>query len=551
CGMHVSGPTWPSVGDRSGAYQPKAAATSARLRTLDRAAGLTGIGPAALRQDPAANIRGGAALLAAAQKKLGRPLSSDPAQWYGAVARYSGADDRTTAATYANDVYEVIRSGATRTTDNGQRIVLPASPRVSPDTAQVRRLGLRAAAKGRAECPSSVACEWVPAPYKEFGDADPPDYGNHDLADRGSQDIEYIIIHDTEGAWNGVLKMVQDPAYVSWQYTLRSSDGHIAQHVRNRDVAWHAGNWYTNAKSIGLEHEGFLASPDAWYTEAMYRSSARLVRYLSEKYDIPLNRQHILGHDNVPGPTAKTISGMHTDPGPYWDWAHYFELLGREFRPTAGPDSDVVTILPEYSRNQPPFVDCEKKGKVCAPHGSAAVRLHTEPREDAPLVQDPGTHPGGGASTKGVNDIGARATTGQQFAVAARKGDWTAIWFLGRKAWFLDSDRQRASVNSRGFVATPKEGLDEVPVYGRAYPEEEAYPDYIDPQPLEPLPYRFRAGQAYVVGLKVAGEYYWATTFDPEDHEMVQGEEEFYQIQLGHRIAYVKADDVDVERPRG
>ena len=46
-----------------------------------------------LRRDPAANVAGGAALLAAAQKQLGRPLSSDPADWYGAVARFSGADD--------------------------------------------------------------------------------------------------------------------------------------------------------------------------------------------------------------------------------------------------------------------------------------------------------------------------------------------------------------------------------------------------------------------------------------------------------------------------
>ena len=29
---------------------------------------------------------------------------------------------------------------------------------------------------------------------------------------------------------DGVLKLVQDPTYVSWNYTLRSTDGLIAQH---------------------------------------------------------------------------------------------------------------------------------------------------------------------------------------------------------------------------------------------------------------------------------------------------------------------------------
>ena len=34
-----------------------------------------------------------------------------------------------------------------------------------------------------------------------------------------------------------VLDLVQDPTYVSWQYSLRSADGHIAQHVLAKDVA--------------------------------------------------------------------------------------------------------------------------------------------------------------------------------------------------------------------------------------------------------------------------------------------------------------------------
>jgi hypothetical protein len=343
------------------------------------------------------------------------------------VARYSGADDTATASTYAREVFDVIRGGEARTTDSGHRMVLPASPGLAADTAQAGLLGLRSADPGRTECPRTVACEWIPAPYQEFGEGEKRDYGNHDKADRPrSQKIDYIVIHDTEATWDTTLKLVQDPTYVSWQYSLRSSDGHIAQHVPNKDVAWHAGNWFVNSKSIGLEHEGFLKAPDAWYTEAMYRTSARLVRYLAGKYDIPLDRQHILGHDNVQGPTAKTIPGMHTDPGPYWDWAHYFRLLGAPLHATAGPrgggsPGGLVTILPEYARHQPLYTGCEKAGQPCPPHGSGAVRLHTGPSEDAPLVKDPGLRPDGAGSTTGVNDTGARASTGQRFAVPSVK----------------------------------------------------------------------------------------------------------------------------------
>lgn len=520
---------------------PRIGEIPARLRTLPMAAELTGLRPEQLRTDPAANVAGGAALLAAAQKELGAPLSSDPADWYGAVARFSGADDTATATAYANDVYDVLRTGQKRATDAGQLIALAAQPRLSPDTGQLRRAGLRTLDATQTECPPTVSCEWVPAPYEEFGDGD---YGNHDLGDRpASPGIDYIVIHDTEGAWEGVLTMVQDPTYVSWQYTLRSTDGHIAQHVKAKDVAWHAGNWYVNAKSIGLEHEGFLARPDAWYTEAMYRSSARLVTYLAKKYGIPLDRQHILGHDNVPGPTTSTISGMHTDPGPYWDWRHYFELLGRPFEPTAGPNGGLVTIRPDYATNRPRYTGCVSAGLPCADHGSSAVRLYSGPGESYPLIKDPGL---GSTPTTGVNDLSSRVSTGQQYAVAGRDGDWTAIWYLGQKAWFKNPRTKPTAVNATGLVVTPKDGLKSVPVYGRAYPEAAAYPTDVPAQAVSPLPYTVPAGQRYAVGDKLPGEYYYAVTFDGASHRGVVGKDLYYEIQFGHRVGFVRAADVRV-----
>ncbi|MEU0409326.1 peptidoglycan recognition family protein [Streptomyces griseorubiginosus] len=520
---------------------PRLSEVPARLETLPKAAGLTGLSAGELRTDPVANIAGGAALLAAAQKDLGEPLSADPADWYGAVARFSGADDTATAAAYADDVYEVLRTGEARTTDAGQQIALAAQPGLAPDTSQLARAGLRKPKAGDTECPKTVSCEWIPAPYEEFGDND---YGNHDLGNRpAAQSIKYIVIHDTEGAWEGVLNLVQDPTYVSWNYSLRSTDGHIAQHVKAKDVAWHAGNWYINAKSIGLEHEGFLANPDAWYTEAMYRSSARLVKYLSAKYGIPLDRQHILGHDNVPGPTTSTVSGMHTDPGPYWDWRHYFELLGRPFKATAAKQGGLVTIRPDYATNQPRYTGCVTSGQPCAAHGSSEVRLYSAPDESSPLISDVGV---GRPPTIDVNDLSSRVSTGQQYAVAGRDGDWTAIWYLGQKAWFKNPRTSPTAVAAAGLVVTPKAGLDSVPVYGRAYPEASAYPAGVPAQAVSPLPYKVLKDQKYVVGDKVPGEYYYAVTFSTDSHKVVVGKDLYYEIQYGHRVAFVRAADVDL-----
>jgi N-acetyl-anhydromuramyl-L-alanine amidase AmpD len=525
-----------------------------RLRTVERAAKLTGLAKKDLRESNAANVRGGAALLAAAQKKLGRPLSSDPADCFGAVAAYPAASDKASGVAFANDVFQVVRSGERRTTDGGQQVALKAEPSLRADESQAAgssEKGLRASeGADKPECPRSVSCEWLPAPYEEYKDEEgETTYGNHDKSRRPeSASVDYIIVHDTEGEWDTVMDLIQDPTYVSWNYSLRSSDGHIAQHVRGKDAAWHAGNWYVNAKSVGLEHEGFLAEPDAWYTEAMYRSSARLVKYLSAKYDIPLDRQHILGHDNVPGVTTATIKGMHTDPGPYFDWQHYFTLLGKPFAQGPERDSAMVTIRPDYDKHQPVYTGCDDSSGPCPAHGSGAVRLHTEPNADSPLVKDEGLHPGGEASTTGVNDTGARASTGQQYAVADRKGDWTAVWYLGEKAWFHNPKDQPTAVPARGKLIVPKDGQDEIPVYGRAYPEKEAYPEGVPAQEISPLPYKVKAGQKYPVGLKARGEYLYAKEFDPkaEKFKVVRGDLTYYQIQLGHRVAFVKADDVRV-----
>ncbi|MDX3078461.1 peptidoglycan recognition family protein [Streptomyces sp. MI02-7b] len=520
-----------------------ARALPAALTTLDRAARLTGLRAADLRQHASANVQGGAALLAQAQKSSGAPLSSDPAQWYGAVARYSGADDTATAASFADDVFQVIRDGIARTTDDGQQVALAAHPGLTPHRAQVHTLGLHDTDRDGTECPWTVACEWLPAPYTEYGDKN---YGNHDLADRPhDQSIDYIVVHDTEATWDTSLQLVQKPDYLAWHYTVRSADGHIDQHVRTKDVGWHAGNWYVNAKSIGVEHEGFLTDPGTWYTEAMYRASARLVRHLAQRYGIPLDRQHILGHDNVPGTTSAYIAGMHTDPGPYWDWAHWFRLMGAPFHATSGPAGGLVTIAPDYDANRPAYTGCTTAGDTCPVRGSEAVRLYSEPREDAPLVRDIGLHPAGD-STTGVNDTGARASTGQQYAVAERRGDWTAIWYLGQEAWFRNPPTEPTALYGHGWVVTPKDGRTDVPVYGRAFPEAAAYPAGVPVQPDAPLPYKLLAGQRYVVGEATHGEYFRAVTFDAAQHVVVRGRQVYYEIQFGHRVAYVKAEDVTV-----
>ncbi len=118
---------------------------------------------------------------------------------------------------------------------------------------------------------------------------------------------------------------------------IRSSDGEVTQTVRDKDTAWHARS--ANASSVGIEHEGWVDEP-AWFTDAMYRSSAALTSHLSAKFGIPKDRAHIVGHVEVPG-------NDHTDPGPHWDWNYYMELIGGD----PGNGGDGLTF-PLYTTQQ-------------------------------------------------------------------------------------------------------------------------------------------------------------------------------------------------------
>lgn len=150
--------------------------------------------------------------------------------------------------------------------------------------------------------------------------------GNYTNASRGVSDVNFVIIHDVEGSYEGCISWFQNPsANVSAHYVV-ANEGDITQMVWEGDIAWHAGNWSYNEQSVGIEHEGYASDPDS-YPETMYAASSLLTRYLTDKYAIPRTRDYVIGHVEVPG-------ASHTDPGPYWEWDHYMELVGAGGVPT-------------------------------------------------------------------------------------------------------------------------------------------------------------------------------------------------------------------------
>ncbi|SFS41934.1 N-acetylmuramoyl-L-alanine amidase [Saccharopolyspora flava] len=519
------------------------------LHTLPEAAKLVGASAESVERDPASNIRAGAALLAERAERLGGgTLPSTLGGWYPAIAELSGSPQVSGARDFADSVYEVLGQGRERTTATGQHVGFAPVTGVTPDR-DLARTGLADdESDAAAECPESLHCRFLPAAYAPTDPQDPAaGYGNYDTAQRPKDvKIDSIVLHDTEVSYQTALSLFQDPANgASAHYVIRSSDGQITQMVPTEDMAWQAGSWDRNTRSIGIEHEGWANDGGTWYTEAMYRSSAKLVRYLAAEYGIPLDREHILGHDEVSADKPGSAGTEHYDPGPYWDWAHYMSLVGAPLDDGRGA-GDAVTIYPRFDTNQPPVTECPDDVCQDLPAQPANfVYLRTEPRDDAPLLSNPALHPGGEPGTTRIEDWSAKAATGRQYAVAERRGDWLAIWFGGEKAWLRDPDGQNTAPALAADLVEPRR--DGIPTYGMAAPAPGDYPEGVEPPGIEPLPYVIPAGQAYVAGDDAAARDYYVVydgLDDPNNHTVVEGDEQYVRISYHHRWVYVKRSDV-------
>lgn len=273
-------------------------------QSLVWAANLLGTSKEELQTNRAANIRGAAALLKfyADESSLTDRQNADA--WYEAVAKYSNSRDLVVARFYADEVYRLLGSGFEGA--GGEETIIVGAREVEPK---------RGAYEYVTTLDSAVSPDYPSALYV------PAYSGNYTASNRTtSYPINYVIIHTVQGSYSSAINWFTNPsANVSAHYVVRSSDGQITQSVREKDIAWHAGNWTYNTQSIGIEHEGYVNNA-SWYTDAMYRASAALTRNLCIKYGIPMTRSRIIGHSEVP-------SATHTDPGPNWNWTYYMQLV--------------------------------------------------------------------------------------------------------------------------------------------------------------------------------------------------------------------------------
>lgn len=153
---------------------------------------------------------------------------------------------------------------------------------------------------------------------------------------RNGKKIIAIVNHITAGAFPGCLSWMRNPQAKASAHYLITRQGKIYQMVRDEDTSWHAGmvnkpNWSLydgtnpNRYTIGIEHECLSGG---LLTEAQYKATVELHKMLIAKYNIPIDKDHIIGHyriDSVNRPNC---------PGPSFPWGRLFsDLKGGEVVP--------------------------------------------------------------------------------------------------------------------------------------------------------------------------------------------------------------------------
>lgn len=291
--------------------------------------------PVEVRRDRFLNIRAAAAYLRSLYDREPRPDGTSDAQlesWQNTVAKYCGIPQQELAWQHTYEIFNTLKKGYD---DFGIRMdAIPVQ--LGPIKDHMAAAAKRAASQLNAESakpagqPDYPLAHWVSS------------YPGHWYTTGVSHN--FIVIHEMEGYYLSTISMFQGAsATASVHYCVNGLQdspgdapaGDITQMVEEQYWAWHALCW--NKYMLGIEHEGFIGNP-AWWTDKMYIESAKLVKSMCDRWGIPKDRNHIIGHGEWQNsswvgwlqsnfPAIDATCNNHTDPGVNWDWTFFMQLI--------------------------------------------------------------------------------------------------------------------------------------------------------------------------------------------------------------------------------
>jgi N-acetyl-anhydromuramyl-L-alanine amidase AmpD len=297
--------------------------------SLARAAALAGVDELALRSNTDLATEAGLRVLAELGEQTGAHRD-DIASWRAAVEKLAGMSDIQSRARYVAEVFDLLGRGGRFAAREGEMVSIAPHPELVTRNPEGEENP-----QGHPDFPGAI---WLDTACDNKCTPGRPD---------GNDSVGIIVIHDTEGDWNASVATLQNDPLKSVHYIVDADGTRVGQFRSESDTTWHAGNWEINKHSIGIEHVGHTADPNG-YSDGLYETSRALVHSIRERWQIPLDRMHIIGHYQVANPstlgeTAPPCSdpivacessadyggaGTHRDPGYQWQWCQYMEKLG-------------------------------------------------------------------------------------------------------------------------------------------------------------------------------------------------------------------------------
>lgn len=302
----------------------------AHFDSLKRGAELSGRSEIELQVDTDLGTEAGVRVLSELAEQTGA-RGEDWRSWAEAVERLSGYANEQQAKDYRAEVFRTLRAGGSFPARDGETVTLPPREDVPIELTLAPPLPRTLAT------PDFPGAIWFPTSC------------TNKCNTTRNQPIDAIVIHDTEGGWHASVATLQYDPGKSAHYIIDEDGSRVGQFIPESYMGWHAGNSCWNNRSIGIEHVGYAAKT---FDIELYRKSVELVENILTRHAIPVDRDHIIGHHQVPNPNtigqcvpactldldaciqSKDYGGAsgHYDPGRNWQWCQYMEMLGGSCR---------------------------------------------------------------------------------------------------------------------------------------------------------------------------------------------------------------------------